>query len=305
MGRGVVSAQKTLEELVATFDRPYYRTPRSVYLDVETPPAPTQSYVRLIVPDSHGEHVDWGFASAMVSDVEILSPMIREVVWLGDHLDCGGTFNAHQRNYSHEMTESYQADVQAARRLINMVRERTPLAAHHYLEGNHEQHVERFLARNFQRFEDAEFLLDLVGPRNVLKLDELDIRYYRSSEMHQGLAIPGLIRLGKCFFIHGVSVAKNAVAATLERIGDNVVHGHTHRAQSTIIRTATSEALGGWCPGTLAKLQPLYRHTAPTNWTGGYALQFVESDGLFSHQNVPLFGSGKSGLRPLLSMLGL
>lgn len=301
MARGVV----TLEDVVKAFDAPYYRRPVSVDVDPEPEPAPDQSYIRLIVPDFHGEHIDWGFANAMVRDVELLSPLIREVVWLGDGLDCGGTFNAHQRTYTHEMTESYRADVQAARRLINMVRERTPLAAHHYLEGNHEQHVERFLARNFQRFQDAEFLLDLIGPRNVLRLDQLGIRYYRSSEMHMGLAIPGLIRLGLCFFVHGVSVAKNAVAATLERIGDNVVHGHTHRAQSTIGRTATSQAHGAWCPGTLAKLQPLYRHTAPTDWTGGYALQFVESNGLFAHQNVPLFGKGRSGLRPLLRMLGL
>jgi len=298
---------KTLQDLVDSFaaESVYYRrTPNAIELTPEPPTDPKQSFIRLIIPDSHGEHIHWGFANGMIFDIERLAPAIRQVVWLGDHLDCGGTFNAHQRNYTHEMTESYRNDVRAARRLITMVRERTPFADHFYLEGNHEQHVERFLARNFQRFEDAEFLLDLVGPRNVLQLDQLDIRYYRASEMHMGLAIPGLIQLGKCFYVHGVSVAKNAVAATLERIGDNVVHGHTHRAQSTIIRTATSQARGGWCPGTLAKLQPLYRHTTPTDWTGGYALQFVESNGLFSHQNVPLFGSNNSGLRPLLNALG-
>jgi UDP-2,3-diacylglucosamine pyrophosphatase LpxH len=295
---------QTLEDIVKTmFDAPYYRRPSPVSIPVEPRTDPAGSYIRLVVPDSHGEHVDWGFANAMISDIEPLSRDIKEVIWLGDHLDCGGTFNAHQRNYTHEMPESYRADVMAARRLVTMVRERTPFATHDYLEGNHEQHVERFLARNFQRFQDAEFLLDLIGPRAVLNLDALDIAYHRSSEMHDGLSVPGLIRRGKCFFIHGVSVAKNAVAATLERIGDNVVHGHTHRAQSTIQRTATSSALGGWCPGTLAKLQPLYRHTAPTNWTGGYALQFVEGDQTFTHINVPLFGAGRSGLRPLLRAL--
>jgi UDP-2,3-diacylglucosamine pyrophosphatase LpxH len=299
--------QRTLEDMVSAFGSEcgyYRRAPSPVELQIE-PPAPSAgSFIRLIIPDSHGEHCHWGFANGMILDVEKLAPDIREVVWLGDHLDCGGTFNAHQRNYTRELTESYRADVHAARRLIQMVRERTPLAAHHYLEGNHEEHVERFLARNFSSYQDAEYLLDLVGPRSVLRLDELDIRYYRSSEMHMGLAIPGLIKLGKVHFIHGVSVAKAATAVTLDQIGDNVVHGHTHRAQSTIIRTATSQAIGGWCPGTLAKLQPLYQHTRPTTWTGGYALEFVESSGLFSHMQVPLFGNNNSGLRPLLSALG-
>ncbi len=300
-----ITLRKTLEQMAACFEADYYRRPpRSTDVPVESASAPSQSYIRLIIPDSHGEHIHWGFANGMINDLEKLAGDIREVVWLGDHLDCGGTFNAHQRNYTKEMTESYKTDVQASRRLLNMVRERTPFATHHYLEGNHEQHVERFLARNFQSFQDAEFLLDLVGPRNVLKLDQLDINYYRSSELHMGLSIPGLIRLGKCYFTHGMSCAKNAVAVHVERVGDSIVHGHTHRTQSTIIRTATSEALGGWCPGTLAKLQPLYAHTAPTNWTGGYALQFVEVNGRFSHQNVPLFGNNDSGLRPLLNLLG-
>ena len=298
--------QRTLDDLVKVFEdeRGYYRNHVSpIHLDTELE-EPKGSFIRLIVPDSHGEHCHWGFANGMINDVERLAGQILEVVWLGDHLDCGGTFNSHQRTYTNEMTESYREDVRAARRLINMIRERTPHASHHYLEGNHEQHVERFLARNFHSFQDAEYLLDLVGPRAVLKLDELDIRYYKRSETHMGLTIPGLIKLGKVHFIHGVSIAKNATAATLERIGDTVVHGHTHRAQSTIIRTASAEALGGWCPGTLAKLQPLYKHTEPTNWTGGYALEFVESSGRFTHVQVPLFGKDDSGLRPLLAALG-
>jgi UDP-2,3-diacylglucosamine pyrophosphatase LpxH len=296
---------RTLEDLVSAFDAPFYRSRVPVDLPVAEPEAPSQSFIRLIVPDSHGEHCDWGFADGMISDIEKLSPDIREVVWLGDHLDCGGTFNAHQKNYSHEMTESYSADVRGARRLINMVRERTPLAWHGYIEGNHEQHVERFLARNFGAFEDAEFMLDLVGPRAVLKLDELDVKYYRSSEMHMGLSIPGTIRLGKCYFTHGMSHARDAAAAHIRCVGASVVHGHTHRAQSAIQRTVTSDAIGAWCPGTLAKLQPLYRHTQPTHWTGGYGLQLCETNGTFTHLNVPLFGRGKSGLGPLLKIMGV
>lgn len=261
------------------------------------------SYIRLIIPDSHGEHIDWGFANGMLLDIEKLAPDIKEVVWLGDHLDCGGTFNAHQRNYTNEMCESYLADVNAALRLIRMVTERTPFANHHYLEGNHEQHVERFLARNFQRYEDAEFILNKIGPRTVLKLDEYDIKYYRSSQMHCGLATPGTIKLGRCLFTHGMLHAKNAAAAHLARCAFNVVFGHVHRSMSVIERTVMSEGHGAWCPGTLAKLQPLYRHTNPTDWTGGYGLQFVESDGLFSHINVPLFGNNNSGLGPLLRRL--
>lgn len=295
---------QTLEDIVRQLQARPSVVSTPIDVPVEDAPSPAGSFIRLIVPDTHGEHIDWLAANAMVRDVEKLSPEIREVVWLGDHLDCGGTFNAHQRIYTHELTESYAADVAAAGRLIRMIRERTPCAAHHYLEGNHEAHVERFLARSFSSFKDAEFLLDLIGPRNVLKLDELDIHYYRASQLHMGLTVPGTIKLGRVFFTHGFAHSKNAAATHLERVGDNVVHGHTHRAQSTVNRTATSSAQGAWCPGTLAKLQPLYRHTSPTSWSHGYAFEFVEADGRFTHLNIPVFADGRSGLLPLLRVLG-
>lgn len=274
-------------------------------IDVATGPAeiPSGSYVRLIIPDSHGEHIDWGFANAMIRDVERLAYDIREVVWLGDQTDCGGTFNSHQRNYTHEMTESYEADIRAASRLYVMVRERTPFANHYALEGNHEQHVERFLARTFQRYADAELLLDRISPRALCHLDELDIRWIAASEFHQGLSVRGTIKLGRCFFTHGFSFAKNADSVHLAKVGSNIVFGHVHRAMSRIVRSVESSGFGAWCPGTLAKLQPLYRHTDPTDWSGGYALQFVEDGGNFTHINVPLFGAGVSGLAPLLKRM--
>src|SRR5690606_24000904 len=129
------------------------------------------------------------------------------------------------------------------------------------------------------------------------------IRYYRSSEMYQGLSVPGSIRLGKCFFTHGVSHSKHASAAHLERFGASVVHGHVHRSMSVVSRTVTSDALGAWCPGTLAKLQPLYRHTTPTTWTHGYGVQFVnKTTGTFMHVNVPIF-KGTSGLHDAMQLI--
>jgi hypothetical protein len=105
-----------------------------------------------------------------------------------------------------------------------------------------------------------------------------------------GLSVPGTIRLGKCFFTHGISHSQHAAAQHLRRFGANVVFGHVHRSQAIVERTVTSDGFGAWCPGTLAKLQPLYRHTAPTSWSHGYAVQFVNRrTGTFLHFNVPIF----------------
>lgn len=244
-------------------------------------------FARIDIPDSHGAHIDFGARDACVADIRAIRP--KQIVFGGDHLDCGGTFSTHQRNYTNEMCESYEDDVREANRFIDMVQRAAPDAEIYYLEGNHEAHVERWAARTFQSHKDAVGFVERMGPAAVLHLKQRGIRYYSCKEMHMGLSVPGVIRLGRCFFTHGMSHAKNAAAAHLARVGANIVFHHVHRSMSVIERTVMSEGYGAWCSGTLAKLQPLYRHTAPTDWTHGYGLQLVNSKtGTFAHFNVPI-----------------
>ena len=244
--------------------------------------------IRFIVPDSHGAHIDWPAAEAMLTDMRVADP--NEVVFLGDHLDCGGTFNSHQRTYTNEFAESYEEDCIQANLFLDKVQAAAPRAEIHYLEGNHEQHVDRWASRNFHSHRDAEMFLERMGPAAALRLRERGISYYRRSVFYQGLAIPGCIKLDKCFFVHGISHAKHADSVHLQRFGASVVFGHIHRIMGRVERTVTSGGHGAWCPGTLAKLQPLYKHTQPSDWSHGYAVQEVLKSGHFEHTNVPIFG---------------
>ncbi len=253
-----------------------------------------KSRIRAIIPDSHGLHIDVPARDAFLKDLKALDP--DEIVALGDHLDCGGTFSAHQRSYTNEMTESYADDCKATNTFLDMCQHRAPRAEWHYIEGNHEAHVERWASRQFLNKKDAVSMLDVYGPEAVLHLKDRAIRYYRRSEMYGGLSIPGCIRLGKCYFVHGVSHSKHAAATHLARFGANVVFGHVHRRQSVGERTVASAGFEAWCCGTLAKLQPLYKHTAPTSWSHGYGVQFVAPSGTFLHINVPIH-KGKSLLQ--------
>jgi hypothetical protein len=247
-----------------------------------------RNLVRVIVPDSHGAHIDPEARAAFLTDLKQLDP--DEMVWLGDHLDCGGTFSAHQRTYTNEMAESYEDDVIAANWLFDASAKAAPRATGYYLEGNHEQHVERWAARNFQSQKDAEGYVGREGPAARLELKRRKIRYYKRSEHYQGISVPGAVRLGKCFFIHGISHANNCAQVHVYKFGASVVFGHKHTAQSFLTRTVVSKGIGGWCPGTLAKIQPLYKHTAPTDWSHGFGVQFVAPSGRFVHVNVPILG---------------
>ena len=88
----------------------------------------------------------------------------------------------------------------------------------------------------------------------------------------------------------------------VRRNGKSFVCGNTHRADSYIIRQVKSGTIGAWSPGCLCELQPLWQHTNPTEWSHGYGLQMVLSNGDFLHINVPIV-DGKSLLSPLVEEL--
>lgn len=260
-----------------------------------------RSFIRVIVPDSHGSEIDLAARDAFLADLSSLAP--EEIVLLGDHVDVGGIFSTHQRNYVDELHYSYEDDCDAASEFLDEVQRRAPKAAIHYLEGNHEAHAQRWVARTFNHARDAEAVRNLIAPERKLKLKQRGVRYYLSSELHQGLSVRGAIRLGKCFFTHGISAAKQAASVHLAAFGACVVFGHCHRAMSVVSRTVVAEEIGAWCPGTLAKLQPLYLHTGVSSWSHGYAVQLVNPSGTFLHVQVPIV-KGKSMLGPLVARLG-
>ena len=301
--RSAKDAQQTgalVEQLQAEVKRlRSARTPKQI---VVRKGKSTKHVARVCIPDSHGAHIDAKARDAFIADLAQIRP--AEIVMLGDHLDCGGTFSRHARSYTSELTESYDDDVRAANEFLDLIQQAAPDARIWYVEGNHESRVESWCTSSFASYRDARMVLDAIGPEAVLRLKHRGISYVRRSEHYDGLSIPGTIRLGRVFFVHGVSHAKRASDAHLERFGASVVFGHVHRSMSVVSRTVTSNGHGAWCPGTLAKLQPLYAHTHPTSWSHGYGLQFVScSTGNFSHWNVPIL-DGVSMLREAIDALG-
>lgn len=246
--------------------------------------------VRVIIPDSHGDHISRPAAAAFLADLKYLNP--DEVIMLGDHLDCGGFLAQHHTmGFVAETETSFEADVIAANAFLNEVQKAAPSAKVDYLEGNHDQRIEKWcVTQALRNRRDSQFLLDTFSPRAVLGLKNRGIKYYETSGRYDGLSIPGTIKRGQCYFTHGISHGRHATHTHVTRFGASVVHGHTHRAQSSIIRIVDGGVIGAWCPGTLSKLQPLYLHTSPSDWCHGYGVQFVQPSGKFLHVNVLISG---------------
>ena len=149
---------------------------------------------------------------------------------------------------------------------------------------------------------DSRMLYKTLGPQSVLHVEDRHIRYIAQKDFHAGLKTRGTIKLGKCYFTHGTNASRHSSARHAQQFAGCVVHGHIHREQSDMIAPVAVGQVGAWCPGCLCTLQPMYRHTCPSNWTHGYAIQFVRADGEFLHLNIPIV-DGKSFLGPLLDLI--
>lgn len=257
--------------------------------------------VRVIVPDTHGAKADPAAIAALLADLKALDP--HEIILLGDHVDCGGFLAQHLvMGYVAETSYSYEQDIEHANAFLDALQQAAPRARIEYLEGNHERRVETWcVTQTLRHSRDAEGLRQLYSPEFRLRLSSRGIAYFRQGVFYDGLSVPGMIKRGKCFFFHGVSTAKNAVAATQDRIGGNCVFGHTHRAQSEVVRRVGAGVIGAWNPGCLCELQPLWQHTAPANWTHGYAVQLIAPGGDFLHLNIPIL-SGQTHLGSLFKI---
>ena len=241
----------------------------------------------------------------MLNDLTMIKP--SEVVHLGDAIDCGSMLAAHQvLGYVADTTYTFEDDVNATNQFLDEIQERVDCPVT-LIEGNHERRLERWCLTNAMRnsgnpAKDAEYLLSMFSVASVLNLEKRKIRLIKQGRFYDDLPLPATIRLGRCFFTHGSSTAKHAASVHLARFGNNVVFGHTHRADTATTRTVEQNIISAFNPGCLAKLQPLWQHTNPTTWNHGYGIQLVRSNGEFLHINVPVI-KGVSLLSPLIEEL--
>lgn len=297
--RRVAHLEKVIDEQQATIES-HRRKSINIPLGRKPSGKRASSFVRVIVPDSHGCHIDPDAANAFLADLEELKP--AEIVMLGDHLDAGGWLAQHHvMGFVPETAYTFEDDVGAANQFLDEIQKRAPKARIWYIEGNHEHRIVKGIIKlvlGNQR--DAEMMLRMWGCKAQLHLEQRKIEFVRRDELQPGLKVRGAIKLGKCFYTHGKRCGSTATHKTLQQFKGNVVHGHTHRLSHATVQSAVEQTLGAWSFGCLCKMQPLYYDTDPTDWSHGHGLQFVEPDGGFTTWSVPII-DGRSRLQMLLS----
>jgi len=256
--------------------------------------------VRIAFGDLHGLHADKAAFAAVLADIKRFRP--HEIVLGGDMINCGGFLAQHHTlGYVAETEETYEEDVATTNAHLDAIQQAGRGARILYIEGNHEDRVERWaVTQTLRHRKDSEFLRRLVSPQYLLQLKRRGIEYFRRSEHYDGISIPGWIKRGKIFFTHAISGARHAASAAVSNAGGNVVYFHTHRPDFSALVLPNVGLVAAWNPGCLCRRQPLWRNTAPTHWAHGYAVQLVAPSGNFQHVNVLI----ENGVSLVGSLLG-
>lgn len=260
-------------------------------------------YVRVIVPDNHGSAVDPTAAAAFFADLKELNP--REIIHVGDAIDCGGFLAQHHVwGYVAETEYTFEQDVACANEFFDRLQAVAPRASIDYLEGNHERRIEAWCVTQAMRSRmDAAMLKRMFGVATQLHVDKRGIRHFEQGQTYEGCRVQSTIRRGRCFFTHGTKHGKNAANAMLSKFGGNIVFGHVHKLLSASDRTVKDGEMGAWCVGSLCKQQPLWRHSDFSDWCQGYGVQYVRPDGDFLHCNIPII-DGRSYLVQMARVIG-
>lgn len=258
---------------------------------VGRPPRAKNCHFRVAVGDSHGALIDEGAASAFLEDLRWLKP--KELILLGDHIDCGGFLAEHHTmGYVADNEYTYADDVTACNWFLDRVQEASPNSAIDWVEGNHDVRPERWImTQKLRSAQDVKLFYQMYGTPNVTHVVKRGIAYHKLSERHlKDSNVAGTIKRGKCYFQHSKVIGAQGTYKLMRQFNACVVHGNSHAMVQFSERTVSAGEIGGWSAGCLCRLQPLWYNRDPDPWVHGYHLQLVESDGPFLAINIPVIG---------------
>ncbi len=240
---------------------------------------------RVVIPDSHGQFINVKAAKAALEIAKKVKP--DEIVFLGDQLDASGLFSNFKRQYLSDDYDFRKDKDMAAGFIRDVVKACGPKVESYMLEGNHEHHVERWIA-DVATSDTCDFLDSALNPEQLLGLKGLGVKYIKRSYLSPGMSVRGALALKGCYFVHGAYQSLHATYRHAEAFGENICHGHTHRAVTVVRRRPTGQVYGAYCPGTLAEFAPLYQQTTPESWSHGVGIQFIDEMGRLNHYNVAI-----------------
>ena len=226
----------------------------------------------LFVSDVHAPYEDKKAVKALITFAKWWEPNM--VVYIGDLVDFYAV-----SSFVKDPTRmlELQGEIDAANDVLKAIHAAAPKADHHFLRGNHEHRLQKFL------WTRAAELSGLQGlqVQNLLALNELGIKYHEEGRM----------KFRNMVLKHGDIVRKFAgytAKGELDSTGISGVSGHTHRMGTYYQSTEGGDFT--WAEiGCLCDLHPEYMEGKTPNWQQGFGIGYYkEGSRRFHIDTIPI-----------------
>ena len=219
----------------------------------------------LFIPDSHVPFeclVAYRLLYLILKDVKI-----DLVVLLGDFLDMYGLSFYDQDPSFGDVAELYQREIECGKQRLEEIKELTNGVQLHYIEGNHEDRLTRYMAKN------AKALRKRLSVPSELELDRIKRVTWHPFNKTQSLQIYDLDLYARhCPPVGGtaLNVAKQS--------GASVIYGHTHQESTdTFINKMTAKKTVAHNAGCLVDFEAKVFNYVPTrpNWSKAFTIATI------------------------------
>lgn len=195
---------------------------------------------------------------------------IDTIILNGDIID----FYKISRHAKSPSAPNLQYEIDTTIKVLATIRATFPKANIHFLEGNHEDRLKRYLQEHSELHS-----LDIFKLHNLLKLKDLKIHLINGKR---------IIKIGKLCIAHGHEICVGGVTparGALLKNMTNICFGHLHRTDSYLYTNIAGETLQSYSIGALCDLFPDYVSTN-SNWNHGFAIiRFIDKNGNFVFNN--------------------
>lgn len=264
-----------------------------------------QDEVFLFIPDIHSYQRDKKAFNVMMRALPHLAKIynITKFVNLGDLLEVGEA-STHPPCSVYERIPKFLDEMEwALEDFWKPAMRACPDANFYALMGNHENRwdkkiVRQLSSKNLISKDYAECMYQDYMPTDIYEEMGIHVTPYGNESVTDGILelIPG-----KLIAVHGWNFAKNSSATHLNQLhgGYSMVYGHTHRAQSHVVRNpVTRERVEAWSFGALAKSEMKWHGGNPNDHVLGFGLANVYGDA-FNIQSLSI-NIGKDDSRILI-----
>ncbi len=212
----------------------------------------------LILPDCHiGETTDKVYK---VVKKYIKQNKFDEIILLGDFMDVN-SLSAWDYDKKRLMEgKRFQNEVKNVNNELDFLAKYTKKIT--YLEGNHENRIERYLDKNPE-------MEGMIEVQKVLNLEERCIKYIKMNELY---------KKGSCYFTHGMYTNKYHANKHMTMLGCNIVYGHSHRPQVDTMNMKMQKPITSVGLGCLCEKAPDYMKGRPAQWQNQFAVVYLANN---------------------------